>query len=243
MKEYDYKNAMDKINIPQNMQKNLLNKLTNKKERFIMKKKSILIAAAACLCIGSIAFAAGNTIFSRTSGSSSIPEYKKLPTAEECMKDVGYVPYLIESFDNGYTFSGGHIVKNSNNDENGKSVEKFQSFNFIYEKDGNRVYFSEKKFSSADTLHGEQVTLSNGAVAYYADDTYKFVPPDYELTEEDKKAEKNGELTISYGSDEVEYSQIRSFYWAEGDMHYGLMQTDGELAKDDFTKMAEEIIK
>ena len=69
------------------------------------------------------------------------------------------------------------------------------------------------------------------------------MPPDYKLTKEDKEAEKNGELVFSYGSDKVEINVVSSVSWNVGDMHYTLMQIDGELSEKELADMALETLK
>lgn len=73
--------------------------------------------------------------------------------------------------------------------------------------------------------------------------TNKLVPPDYKLTDEDKKAKENGELVFSYGSDKVEIIEVQSAVWTEDGVHYLLMQMDGKLSADELADMAAEAIE
>ena len=54
------------------------------------KKKFSIIAVAAALVLGITAFAASGIIKSWYSSSSSIPDYRSLPTEQQCIKDIGY---------------------------------------------------------------------------------------------------------------------------------------------------------
>lgn len=249
MKDNEYINAMKNLNISEEYKNKALRKIQNssKKENHIMfKRKLILAAAAAVMIIGAAAYAASNGLVTGWfSSSSSIPEYTKLPTKTECLKEAGYEPILIDSFENGYAFQSGSIVNNNRTDENGASVEKFRSFSFRYEKDGDVVYFDQERFSSESAPSErpdkrEQVLSENGIELYYSCDNYKFVPVDYELTDEDKEAEANGDLYISVGSEKVEYSTMTHIGWQDGDMHYGLMQMNGKLSKEELILMAKE---
>ena len=85
--------------------------------------------------------------------------------------------------------------------------------------------------------------MIKGKEIYYTSLKNKFVPPDYQLTDADKEAEKSGELVFSYGSDQVEIITVQALSWSDGDMHYELMQMDGKLTKDDLIGMACDIIK
>lgn len=207
------------------------------------KKKITLIAIAATLALGITVFAASGSVSNWFSSSSAVPDYKSLPTAEQVTKDVGYAPIIIDTFENGYTFKNGNIINNNLTDENGKSVEKFKSVSFDYEKDGDKVIiFSQNKFDSQTELCGDIIKNVNGADIYYSSYTNKNVPADYELTDDDKKAEANGELVFSYGSPEVKINQIQSVTWVKDGMQYQLLQIDGKLSPDDLAKMAEEIL-
>ena len=63
------------------------------------------------------------------------------------------------------------------------------------------------------------------------------------MTDEDKKAEENGELVFSWGSAEVDIIEVQSVTWSENGTHYLLMQMDGKLSADELTDMAAEAIE
>ena len=65
------------------------------------KKKISLIVIAATLVLGITVFAASGIVSTWFSSSSSTPDYKSLPTAEQVAGDIVYEPVLIESFENG----------------------------------------------------------------------------------------------------------------------------------------------
>ncbi len=207
------------------------------------KKKMALIAVAATLVLGITGFAASGIISQWFSSSSAIPDYDSLPTAEQVKKDIGYDAVLIESFENGYTFDNGNIINNNLTDENNNSIEKFKSVMFRYEKDGDVVNFSQDKYDSDMETVGDVVATVNGVDIFYPSYTNKIVPSDYKMTEEDKKAEANGELVFSYGSSKVEIKEVQSVLWSEGGIQYSLMQIDGKLSADELVEMAKEIIE
>lgn len=245
MKEKELKAALNRIEISDDAQKRILSRCINKeKERCYMrsKKKLIVIAAAVVLVLGTTVFAASGIISSWNGSSHSRPDYTKLPSYEECMSAAGYAPVLIEEFSNGYAFEDGNIVNNDLTDDAGNSVEKFKSFTFRYQKDGDKVVFSQEKFNSQIGFSGAVAAAENGVEIYYISYTNKLVPPDYELTEEDKRAQESGELVFSYGSAEVKIQQVRSVSWKEDGMHSSLMQIDGELSQEDLVLMAKEAI-
>ncbi len=103
------------------------------------KKKIALIAVAATLVMGITVFAASGIISQWFSSSSSVPDYKTLPTPEEVVKDIGYEAVTIDEFANGYKFDNGSVVDNVLTDDNGKAVEKFKSVTFRYLKDNEQT--------------------------------------------------------------------------------------------------------
>lgn len=206
------------------------------------KKKIALIAVAATLVMGITVFAASGIISQWFSSSSSIPDYKTLPTAEQVVKDIGYEVVTIDEFANGYKFDNGSVVDNVLTDDNGKAVEKFKSVTFRYLKDNDEVLFSQDKVNSQVETNGEVVANVDGVDVYYHSYTNKLVPPDYKMTDEDKKAEESGELVFSYGSSKVEIKEIQSVSWKKDDMNYQLLQIDGKLSADELVEMAKEVI-
>lgn len=207
------------------------------------KKKISLIAIAATLALGITIFAASGKVASWFSSSSSVPDYKSFPTARQVTKDIGYTPVLIETFENGYTFKNGSVINNTLEDESGSSVEKFKSVSFDYEKDGDTVIFAQDKFNSEAEPQGDVIKTLNGADIYYYCYTNKCVPADYELTEDDKRAEESGEIIFSYGSPDVKIQKVQSITWLKDGMQYQLLQIDGKLSPDGLLEMAEEILK
>ncbi len=207
------------------------------------KKKIALIAVAATLVMGITVFAASGIISQWFSSSSSIPDYNELPSVKQVTKDIGYEVELVEEFANGYKFDNGSIVDNALSDETGNVIEEFKAVSFRYEKDGDEVIFSQDKVSSEFETSGKVVSTVDGVDVYYYSYTNKVVPSDYEMTDEDKKAEENGKLVFSYGSSEVEIIEVQSVSWKKDDMYYQLLQIDGKLSADDLVEMAKEILE
>ena len=104
---------------------NCIDSAYTEKESYIMKskKKIALIAVAATLVMGITVFAASGIISQWFSSSSSIPDYKTLPTAEQVVKDIGYEAVTIDEFANGYKFDNGSVVDNVLTDDNGRRLK------------------------------------------------------------------------------------------------------------------------
>ncbi|MBQ8002406.1 MAG: hypothetical protein IJ297_03075 [Clostridia bacterium] len=206
------------------------------------KTKIALVAICATLILGITAFAASGIITTWYSSSSLADEFYELPESEKIVDEIGYEVVLIEDFENGYAFSRGHVVNNRLADDGNNTVEKFKSTTFYYEKDNDRVIYSQDKFEADMPFDGDVVYSENGVDIYYNTFVNKFVPADYELTEDDKKAEKNGELVFSYGTDTVEIITVQSVSFEKDGIRHSLMQMDGKLDKMELAEMAVEII-
>ena len=207
------------------------------------KRKALIIAIAAVFVLGITVIAVNSGIASWNSSSSANPEYKTLPTAEQCIKDIGYEPVIIGGFENGYSFKEGNIIKNDLKDDGGNLIEKFKSVQFDYSKGGDEVIFSQDKFNSEMGAYGSVVSTVGGTDIYYHSYVNKVVPPEYKMTDEDKKAEESGELVFTWGSDKVEIKTVQNVHWDNGENHFQLMQINGKLSADELAEMAKEIIK
>lgn len=214
-----------------------------RKETVMKSKKRFTIAAiAATFILGISVLASSGIISTWYSSSRSDPEYKTLPTEEQCIEDIGYAPVLIDEFENGYAFKNGSIVNNDLRDENDNSVEKFKSVTFRYEKEGDKVIFSQEKFNSQAPSEGEVITTIDSVDIYYHSYMNKCVPAGYKMTEEDKKAQESGELVFSEGSQKEYIQKVQSVQWVENGRHYLLLQMDGKLTAQELADMAGEII-
>ena len=141
---------------------------TERKQTTMRSKKKILpLLIAATLTIGVTAVAATGKISMWTGSSASRADYTSLPTAEQVTKDIGYRPVLIDTFENGYCFKDGNIVKNSFKDDNANVIEKFKSVSFDYQKNGDVVSFEQQKFNSELTPSGDIIATVNGTNLYY----------------------------------------------------------------------------
>ncbi len=250
MKEQDIQKAFEAVTLTEDRKEALIKTIREKQNpgnrseiMRMMKKRYAVIVAVATMFIGISVYAAGSLVASWSSSSSSIAEFKKLPTSEQCMEKIGYVPALIDQFENGYLFKNASIINNDLKDESDVSLEKFRSIDMRYEKGDNEVDLSADKFETKMETPGEMVATVDGIDLYYQMYRNKQVPGNYKQTTEDKEAERKGELVFSYGIDEIRIAEVKSLYWEQDGIHYNLMQFDGDLSQDDFVAMATEIIE
>ena len=243
MREKDYINVVNKIAIPKDMEIRIMKRCRESKGKnvFARKRRYAVIMAAAVMAVGLTSFAvAGGHIASISGGSNSFYDYRKLPTAEICLKDVGFEPILIDDLGFGYTFKGGNKVKSALNYENGNK-EKFNELSLEYSNgDDNISLYEYKKQYSADISENAELVYSDGNKEMYKQ---KNVPADYELTDKDRQAIDNGEYVMGYGTDDIETVNISHVIWTDDTLAYDLLQIDGKLTKEQLIDMAINIVE
>lgn len=214
------------------------------KKRFTGKRIAVVIAAAALaltLSVGALAYS--GVITSWSGGSWHTDDFTSLPVAEKAVREAGYAPVQLESFENGYAFTRGTVVDNRLEEEvGGPVVESFKSFSFNYEKDGDRVSFDQMRYESEMDTSGEVVATVDGIEIRYNSYRNRYVAADYQLTPEEQAAADAGEIVFSYGLEDPVIHVVQSVGWDVGNMHYCLLQIDGALSPDELAAMAAEII-
>ena len=88
---------------------------------------------------------------------------------------------------------------------------------------------------------GCTVFSEDGVEYRYYSYTQKFVPVNYEYTDEDKAAAQRGELVFGVGSDKVKISRMQHLQWELGGISFELFQSDGKLSHEDLLSMAKQL--
>jgi len=206
------------------------------------KRKLPVVAAAATLVLGVSVFASSNIITSITNHSSAKPEFTSMPTAKECEKTFDFAPVLMEEFENGYTFDNGSIVYQSVNGEESSKMNDSKTLTLRYEKNDNELILSQEKYTSLINPSGDIASNFEGIDIYYNSYINKFVPSDYEMTENDKKSKESGEMLFSFGTDKVEIIEVKSANFVKDGVLINLYQMNGDLEKENLIDIAKEII-
>ena len=213
-------------------------------------KKVILSVAAACLAVGTVCIA-GSGLKYYMGGSSSIPDYTEFSDLAKAEETIGYDVKAVENFDNGYRFQSISIMDEALMNEVGEVQENQKGLQICYEKDGEEITLFVRGLyqEEIDTLEEKGMdkydqTLQVGEVeAGFRQITNKFVPPDYELTEEDEKNMENPNFNLAYGSSEVEENKGFSTLWIEDGIIYNLYGTDLPITGEEMLEMARTIIE
>ena len=223
------------MEISPQMSDRILREAKKEKERGSMKffNKKVLVAAA-IVCFSTVtAFAAAKLNGIQGESCTEFYDYAKVEQAE---KKLGFDAKTVESFQNGYVFENGGRGTSEGIDENGNGMgKKYKNLTLAYKNDaGNLLALTIEKGSPVADA-GEEV--SEG----YVSQLYKFVPPSYELTEEDKEKEAKGEVVISYGTEKVQENIVENYDWQEGDLYYSLTGFDCEFGEEGMKEMVKEI--
>lgn len=223
------------------------------KEEHYMKRisaKRVLIGvAAACLLVGTVGIA-GSGIKSYFGSGSIIPDYKNFEELAQAEAQVGYEIKAIENFSNGFKMQGIHIIDFAIQNEAGQTEAEQKELSISYKKGSDKLSFSGRKLMDMENPDEilnfrapDQSLQVNGSQIIYMETTNKFVPPDYELTEEDKANMEKDNFNLAYGSDEVDINKGYYTGWIENGVIYTFYGADLSISPDEMLNMAKEVIE
>lgn len=222
--------------------------LESQKEAGSMKKlsvkKMVIGVAVGCLLVSGGVFAAGHVV-SLSSHTNLLDAYRSYGDMVKAEAELGYHADTVEEFSNGYRFDKMFVDDVNGTDADGNVIYTYKDLNISYEKGGEpQMWLDVCKPVEQPVRKGEPegARQVNEITVYYDTTTYKFVPPNYELTDEDKANLEKDDFTISYGSAEVEVQIVSSVTWEKDGVHYNLSGFDLNLSSDELLDMAEEII-
>ena len=204
--------------------------------------KTVAIAAVVTVLLCATAFAAGIIYMSFGSSHSYIPDYSEIPSRETLREDVGFATDIVEEFSNGYRYRGGSIVKNEALDADGNVVARYLGLHCAYKRGWERVDINID--GGLDKMYDDVETAEVYAGCELKYDAYlnKFVPENYQLTEQDRLDEASGKYVFSYGSASVDVDAVQLVVWQDAGLNYSICVMDSKLGKDELLQMAREII-
>lgn len=251
MRKNDYIKTMRAMHMPDDMRTRILHRMAqeNTKEvpisMFKHKKKRMAAAViAATVVVGGSAFAFGGTAISQIIATcSASADYTSLPSAQQCQRDAGFTPALLQSFDNGFAFKDGVIVHNQEQNEDGQTVNKYASLEFDYQKGGETVSLMQDSGAAQEKETGRCAAQKDGVSYYETTKTEKYVSDSYQMTEQDRKEEASGQVEFNVGPSDngVETVQYHGINWTAGGVHYNLYQMNGSLTTAQMLEMAQQI--
>lgn len=212
------------------------------KNRHFSVKKTLVLAAACCLLVGTVCVASSGAAeyLSSTNLLSTYTDFSQLEKVEE---KVGYEIRALESFQNAYTFEGMNIVDSKELDAEGNVIAKYQEISMEYENGAGSVIhmnMQRERMEQSERVPDKTIGISGIELSYCADH-YKWVPADYELTAEDERNLERADYHISYGADEISEDIVTYASWKQDGIEYLLMSYEG-IPMEVFVQMAEELI-
>ena len=251
MEAYEIKNAVESIKLSEEAKKRILDaslacaegegRWEKPRTKRINLRRSIIAAIAAVMLLSITAYASNGEMGSWNAKETG-RKFRELPTAEYCLARLGYVPLMTESFENGYSFTGGGIEDKSFTDKSGGVIEEYLSLSLDYEKEADRLSLSADKFQTALDMSGDKSRVIGGVKVMYDSYVNKVVPVGYELTAEDIAARDSGELVFSYGSEYPYIVRVQSVFWELDGIKYFMTQLDGALTEEELFTMAGDLI-
>ena len=243
----NYKNIYKEAVKELNPSPELINSIKTSKENKIVKlsrKKAAVVAAVACMAVGTTVFAAGRITSYMSWGDPHSADYN-YANVEKYMEKNGLAADIPETLSSGYAFTSSDIGGVKGNDDKGNVVAEGETFNVTYSKDGAPdIYLSvEPTFQQEDRSYSTEIREIEGTAVYYNHDTYKFVPADYKCTDEDSQKEESGHYFISYGSDKVEVKSADSIVFEANGKNYTLFGFENNMNVGEWFAMAEDFIK
>ena len=128
-------------------------------------------------------------------------------------------------------------------DKDGNKLGKGIHLDITYGKEGMEpITFSAEVGLDGGSAPTDVKTCGDGTELRFYKTVNKFVPANYELTEEDKKAQEAGNFDLAYGSDEIEITTSCMVEWDMDGQGYSLFKFGEELSAEEMFAMAEEII-
>ncbi len=223
-------------------------------ERIVqMKKRKILaiaLAAALILALGAAAYALSG--IPRSTGTHLMPkeaDYESLAALEKVEKDVGYPVTAPAAFSNGYAFDGLHVVGQAVYGESNEVLHEYYGVSVTYAKpDAQKLYLDVNPILQLEGGHAapapNEERMIGGVTVGLSRDHYKFVPPDYEKTEDDLAREAAGHYYISFGADGIEERDMAFADFEIDGVNYTLMDMyASEDSFDTLAQMAKEILE
>lgn len=247
MKNIDWEKAFGER--PENFHDSVnsaLSEISNREENNMSKislKKKVIITAAAVMALGATAIAAGKAT-SMSAHSYLNEEVKTVSEIQKMSDDEQLGVKYIDEFSNGFKFERGIPVYGDATDDNGYKLKEYTGFSLSYSDGENEVQlYVEPNADINEMPENAETEVINGKTVYIKDSVYKFVPPDYEKTEQDIADEEAGKIYISYGTDEVQIKTMRNVIWEDGAIVFDLLDNTATVSAEELVNMASEMIE
>ena len=166
---------------------------------------------------------------------------------DKAMDKAGYQMDVKESFSSGFTFEKVSVEDVRGLDENDREALRYREVEVTYRNaDGVRVcLFANpdiEEITDSESPVAQTTQIGGVTVSYYLDH-YKFVPPDYQLSEAEKQWQEIPGNYISYGSDTPQETDVSFLCWEKDGIRYSFMDSGAKLTPQALFAMAAELMQ
>lgn len=210
-------------------------------------KKVAVTALGVCLLTGGVCYAAEQMAQYYMSSGDPTSYQTDFSSIDSLAKEAGLSVGAVESFANGYTFEEAGLNNAAAYGEEDQKLYEFSELVLNYGKEGLpsiSIYAEDAAYCSAadEAIVYDAVRECDGIEIQCFTVTNKFVPVDYELTDEDRANIDNPNYNLAYGSSEIEIQESMHVEWVKDGVHYNMFGFDLTLSAEEMLDMAEEMI-
>jgi hypothetical protein len=253
MSEYrnsEYIESMSQIKLSDDKKENMISELMRISSirgegtmRRIGVKRAAIIAVACIAMFGIVGFA--YKVASGIVSHSILNQYRNFSDLPKLEAEAGIDVKALERYESGYKFQSMSISNITNYGEDNEATE-YKGIKISYTKEGISkpigLYMEDSDYASFDNMDYVECKNIDGVDVYYKLTQYKWVPGDYELTDDDRRRMDEGSLQISVGSQKVRETTVTNLTWTLNGVCYDIVYTEGKLPADELFEVAGEII-
>ena len=166
---------------------------------------------------------------------------------DKVMDKAGFRMDVKESFTSGFTFDKVYVEDTRGLDENDREVLKYREVQVNYRNaDGVRLcLFAHpdiEEITDSESPVAQTAQIGGVTVSYHLDH-YKFVPPDYQLSEAEKQWQEIPGNYISYGSEAAKDTDVAFLCWEKDGIRYSFMDSGAKVTPQTLFAMAKELMQ
>lgn len=217
-----------------------------KENRLQIKKTYRVLLIAVAISLLALTACATNVLNIRSLITGTWKSYKAFRMLDQAMEDAGFQISVKEKFDNHYFFSEVFVNETSAMDAENQKAISYNEIIVIYCNDSGCNLMINAHLDLEDIPHTPSPavlskTIGNVTANYYLDH-YRYVPDDYELSDEDRLWEQQPGNYIAYGSEALEETTIAFLSWSMDGIYYTIMDSDAAETPESLFSMAETLI-
>lgn len=186
----------------------------------------------------------------RGTATHRMPEagkYTSLSELPNVERTVRYPITVPDSFSSGYIFTQLRVDGMADYDDSGNIIREYYDVNVTYTKPGAaELYLNISPIFvglTPERTAQHEIIQIDGVDVGFRLDTYKFVPDDYQKTEEDIAAEAEGHFFVTYGPEQLYEAEVASACFDLDGARYTLIVIGADrTAFDLLGQLAKEII-